>query len=93
MLNVLEFQMDLASAIAAPRWHHQWLPDQVRFEALNEPVHLPVIQRLRSLGHVFEAQPTAQGDAHSIMIDSVSGTMTGVADSRISGKAVAVAAP
>ncbi len=93
VLNVLEFQMDLASAIAAPRWHHQWLPDQVRFEALNEPVHLPVIQRLRSLGHVFEAQPTAQGDAHSIMIDSVSGTMTGVADSRISGKAVAVAAP
>src|SRR5262249_34702173 len=27
LLNVLEFEMDLDAAVAAPRLHHQWLPD------------------------------------------------------------------
>ncbi len=31
-LNVVEFGMDLPAAVAAPRYHHQWLPDQVIYE-------------------------------------------------------------
>lgn len=30
--NALLGGMDLAAAVSAPRWHHQWLPDQVTVE-------------------------------------------------------------
>jgi gamma-glutamyltranspeptidase / glutathione hydrolase len=32
IVNVLDYRMNLAAAIAAPRLHHQWLPDQVSVE-------------------------------------------------------------
>jgi len=32
ILNVLAFGQDMQSAVAAPRFHHQWLPDEVAVE-------------------------------------------------------------
>lgn len=32
MLNVIEYGMPLDSAVAAPRFHHQWLPDEISVE-------------------------------------------------------------
>ncbi len=32
ILNVFEFGMDIQSAINAPRFHHQWLPEKIEFE-------------------------------------------------------------
>jgi gamma-glutamyltranspeptidase/glutathione hydrolase len=32
IVNVLDYHMDIADAVAAPRLHHQWLPDEVRVE-------------------------------------------------------------
>ena len=32
IVNVLDYHMDVAAAVAAPRLHHQWLPDEVRVE-------------------------------------------------------------
>jgi gamma-glutamyltranspeptidase / glutathione hydrolase len=32
IVNVLDYHMDVAAAVAAPRLHHQWLPDVVRVE-------------------------------------------------------------
>ena len=32
IVNVLDYGMDVAAAVAAPRLHHQWLPDEVRIE-------------------------------------------------------------
>jgi gamma-glutamyltranspeptidase/glutathione hydrolase len=32
VVNVLDYDMDVAAAVAAPRLHHQWLPDDVRVE-------------------------------------------------------------
>lgn len=29
LLNVLVYELDVAEAIAAPRFHHQWLPDRL----------------------------------------------------------------
>ena len=90
VLNVLEFQMDLPAAVAAPRWHHQWLPDLVRFEASNDPDYEVLVSRLRKMGHEFTAMPSAQGDAHCILVVAETGQIIGVADTRISGKAVSV---
>ncbi|MEL6355555.1 MAG: gamma-glutamyltransferase [Bacteroidota bacterium] len=50
-LNVAEFRMPLDSAIRAPRFHHQWLPDQI----LVEPAALDTTVRftLGEMGHSF----------------------------------------
>ena len=32
ILNVQEFNMTMQEAVDAPRFHHQWLPDVIRFE-------------------------------------------------------------
>ncbi len=84
VLNVTEFGMSVPEAVAAPRLHHQWLPDEVRFEA---PKQYPdLVAGLKKRGHaVIESR---QGDAHSIGIDPKSGIRMGVADRRIDGRAL-----
>lgn len=89
VLNVLEFDMPLPQAIAAPRLHHQWLPDQVRFAGVKLARFKDLVRQLRSMGHHFNPKAGRQGDAHSIRVDVKTGTRVGVADTRISGKAVA----
>ncbi len=32
IVDVLDYHMDVAAAVAAPRLHHQWMPDEVRIE-------------------------------------------------------------
>ncbi|MCG9790855.1 gamma-glutamyltransferase [Flavobacterium algicola] len=32
ILNVYEFNMSMQEAVDAPRFHHQWLPDEINFE-------------------------------------------------------------
>jgi gamma-glutamyltranspeptidase/glutathione hydrolase len=84
VLNVLEFGMPIDEAVSAPRLHHQWFPDLVRFEGVKQYPEL--VQKLKELGHtVSEAR---QGDAHSIAIDPKSGIRIGCADKRLDGKAV-----
>lgn len=48
-LHVAEFGMDLEAAVAAKRFHHQWLPDEIMVEegAFSEELS----QQLRALGH------------------------------------------
>ncbi len=51
IVNVVDFGMNIREAIAAPRVHHQWLPDRIEYEpdALSEPVRAD----LRRRGHVL----------------------------------------
>jgi gamma-glutamyltranspeptidase/glutathione hydrolase len=84
LVNVIDFGMDIRTAVDAPRLHHQWFPDVARFEGVNE--YPEVVERLRKMGHRVEG--ARQGDAHSIWVDPKSGTYHGAADHRISGKAV-----
>jgi gamma-glutamyltranspeptidase/glutathione hydrolase len=83
VLNVLEFDMDIRSAVDAPRLHHQWFPDELKFEGMLE--HREATEKLRSMGHVVTGG--RQGDAHSIWVDPNTGLYHGAADRRIAGKA------
>jgi len=83
LLNVLEFDMDLAAAIDAPRLHQQWFPDRVQFEGLKQREHRDLIKQLRAMGHEVTAPRGTQGDAHSIQVGD--GSYIGAADKRISG--------
>jgi gamma-glutamyltranspeptidase/glutathione hydrolase len=84
LVNVLDYDMDIRSAVDAPRLHHQWFPDVARFEGMTE--YPETVERLREMGHRVEG--ARQGDAHSIWVDPKTGTYHGAADHRISGKAV-----
>lgn len=35
ILNVYEFDMSMQEAVNAPRFHHQWLPDEITFETVG----------------------------------------------------------
>jgi gamma-glutamyltranspeptidase/glutathione hydrolase len=83
VINVVDFGMDARQAVDAPRLHHQWFPDRVRFEGIAE--NQSAIAKLRAMGHVVTG--TRQGDAHTIYIDARTGEISGAEDRRIMGKA------
>ena len=83
LVNVIDFEMDVRKAVDAPRLHHQWFPDELRFEGVEE--HEEAVQALRAMGH--KVASTSQGDAHTIWVDPKTGAYVGAADRRINGKA------
>jgi len=54
MVNVIDRHMDAAAAVAAPRIHHQWSPDQVFAE--NE-LSAETVAALEALGHKMIRRP------------------------------------
>jgi gamma-glutamyltranspeptidase/glutathione hydrolase len=80
ILNVYEFEMDMQQAVDAPRFHHQWLPDVVRFEPDSFPKDS--LQYLVSKGyHVEEKNSTIIGKVDGIRVLS-NGKLEGGADRR-----------
>ncbi len=65
VLNTIDFGMDVRQAVAEPRFHHQWLPDEVVFE--RDAIPDSTVQRLQAMGHTirFGGQ---QGDGHTIVM-------------------------
>jgi gamma-glutamyltranspeptidase/glutathione hydrolase len=64
IVNVLDYDMTIADAVAVPRLHHQWLPDEVRAE---HGFSKDVIAGLRARGHIV-VMPMGQTSANSIAI-------------------------
>ena len=83
ILNVLEYDMDAAAAVSAPRIHHQWLPDALRVEPLG--LDTLTLQELKRRGHKIR-QTNPWGNSNLIIVKP-DGTLEGAADSRGEGKA------
>jgi gamma-glutamyltranspeptidase/glutathione hydrolase len=83
IVNVLDYEMDVAAAVAAPRLHHQWLPDEVRIERGFADDTLAV---LRAKGHNL-VEPLGQTSANSIALTA--NGMLGAPDRRTRGAAAA----
>ena len=64
IVNVLDYNMDVAAAVAAPRLHHQWLPDEVRIE---RGFAEDTLAALRAKGH-HVVEPMGQTSANSIAV-------------------------
>ena len=78
ILNVVEFDMDIDSAVNVDRFHHQWLPDQIKVEN-NLYNDSSLINELIKIGHhVKNAGSMNRVDA--ILIDN--GILSGGADNR-----------
>jgi gamma-glutamyltranspeptidase/glutathione hydrolase len=71
IVNVLDYHMDVASAVAAPRLHHQWLPDEVRIE---HGFPDDVIAGLRAKGHtVIESLGYSSANSIAVTPDGLFG--------------------
>lgn len=86
--NVIDFGLPVDEAVAAPRIHHQWMPDQIVHE--SGAIDAADLAALQAKGHVLKLREGNQGDAESIALDPISGQARGAADPR-SPDAAAVA--
>jgi gamma-glutamyltranspeptidase/glutathione hydrolase len=62
IVDVIDYKMDIADAVAAPRLHHQWLPDEVRIE---KGFPDDVRAELKAKGHTL-VEPLGYSSANSI---------------------------
>ncbi|MGN6377013.1 MAG: gamma-glutamyltransferase [Sphingomonas sp.] len=79
ILNVIDFHMNMQQAVNAPRFHHQWLPDEV----MVEPGYLTAEAqaKLEAMGYKFH--PIAKiGADEAILVDRQHGVIQGANDRR-----------
>ena len=84
LIGVIDFSLDIQEAVNAPRFHHQWLPDQIIVEDRLSPDTMNV---LRSRGHKLDVKHF-WGDGECIMVDPKTGERLGASDGRNNGKAI-----
>jgi len=82
ILNLIEFKMPPSKAVAAKRFHHQWLPDVLYLE---EHFNKKTEWKLKQMGYKIEKRTI--GRVNAIYYDSHSKTYYGIADPRAYGKA------
>lgn len=74
-LNIAEFGMNAQQASAAPRFHHQWMPDQLYYEPFTFNIH--TVRRLEWMGHRLNARQFYTGQANTIVITPEGAVETG----------------
>lgn len=84
ILNCIDFKMDIQEAINQPRFHHQWLPDQIDYEEFGMAVD--VIDNLVKRGHKI-GQIKSLGRVEGILIDIENNIIFGATDPRGFGSA------
>jgi len=85
ILNVIDYNMDIQTAIDMPRFHHQWMPDQIDYEPFG--MSDDVKDNLINVGHKLGRQRFL-GRAEGIIFDSRNNIFWGASDPRGYGKAV-----
>ena len=86
VMQLIDHQRPLVDAVAAPRVHHQWMPDEIVYE---KALPAPAIAALKDKGHAMRARANI-GVANCIEVDPKTGALVAVADvKRDGGKASA----
>ncbi len=83
--NHIDFRLSPTESVDSPRFHHQNLPDLIRYErgGLSDDV----VRALRSRGHNVRERDGISGDVMTIHVRP-DGTLVGAADRRRDGKAL-----
>jgi gamma-glutamyltranspeptidase / glutathione hydrolase len=83
LVGVLDLGLPLDAALAQPRFHHQWRPDEVRIE---QSLPYTVIERLMGYGQKLDVVPTIGA---SNAVGFFDGQFIGVSEPRMPGEALA----
>jgi gamma-glutamyltranspeptidase/glutathione hydrolase len=84
LMGVVDFGLDIQDSVNAPRFHHQWLPDELHLEDRISP---DTVRLLQNKGHKIQMEHF-WADAECIAIDSKTNERLGASDGRNNGKAV-----
>jgi gamma-glutamyltranspeptidase/glutathione hydrolase len=102
--NVIDFRMTLEEAVAARRFHNQYLPDRISLEPAS--LSAGVVEALRTMGHTIYVREEDIGDIQAILVvgpggkddgrpgdprvpgNRASGRLVGTSDPRGSGRAI-----
>ncbi len=82
--NVIDHEMNIAGAVGAGRFHHQWLPDEVKYETRSFTDS--TAEKLAAMGHEL-VETRRIGNAQGVIIDPETGLLKGAADPRRNGAA------
>src|SRR5216684_2514574 len=85
VMGVIDYGLHIQEAVNAPRFHHQWLHDEIRMERTG--LSRDTIRLLEQRGHKITFSD-AWSDGECIMIDPKTGERQGSSDPRNEGKAV-----
>lgn len=83
IINVIDYGMNIRDAVNFPRFHHQWLPDELIYERFSLPDD--VLQNLRAKGHTVKEVKSKIGALETIFIDHNDGWIYGASDFREGG--------
>ncbi len=81
--HLVDDGMSLAQAVAAPRIHHQYLPDRVDVEPNG--LEAATAQALERRGHRLAPAERAWGNVQAVRLDPETGLREGVSDPRFEG--------
>jgi gamma-glutamyltranspeptidase / glutathione hydrolase len=85
LMGVIDYGLDIQQAVNAPRFHHQWEPDEIDIEKVG--ISPDTVKLLQARGHKIRDEGY-WSDGECIAVDPKSGELLGAADGRNSGKAV-----
>jgi gamma-glutamyltranspeptidase/glutathione hydrolase len=85
VLGVVDFGMTVSEAVAAPRFHHQWVPDRITVEPA---IAADVVEALRRRGHEVVVSPRNWSAAEAIVVDAQTRQHLGGNDPRRDGLAL-----
>jgi gamma-glutamyltranspeptidase/glutathione hydrolase len=67
ILNVSEFNMSMQEAVNAPRFHHQWLPDEITFEP--DSFDKGLLEKVKAKGYkINETDKEIVGQVDAILV-------------------------
>jgi len=85
LMGVLDYGLDIQQAVNAPRFHHQWQPDEIVIE--RNGFSPDTIKLLQARGHKIKER-NYWSDGECIAVDPKTGELLGAPDGRNGGKAV-----
>jgi len=85
LMGVIDYGLDIQQAVNAPRFHHQWQPDEIDIEKTG--ISPDTIKLLQVRGHKIKTEGY-WSDGECIAVDPKTGELLGAPDGRNGGKAV-----